>query len=250
MHDDIGRTGIVRPPDARRAPRPVAVRFIGFGRFRAEVDGEPARLPPITCTVLARLILARGGLVEADTLYRDCWPDPVRIIRREQRVAVHKRIAMLRSCLSAGGRVAHEVLFTERAATTGYRLIVDTSQVDLHQFEDLIWRAGAGRDNVAVDLLVRALALWRERPLAGLHDRDFVRAGGQRLVALRDRACRDLVSVGPAVGRVRDALVAFDRLQAAQPEDIRLQQLVSAWRAELHEPVTPPILVEAPYASP
>ncbi|MDI1464104.1 bacterial transcriptional activator domain-containing protein [Catellatospora sp. KI3] len=223
-----------KPAEARRAPQPVAVRLHAFGRFRTEVDGAASPLPPLATTVLARLVLARGGLVHADTLYRDCWPDPVRIMRREHRVAVHKRIHMIRMCLAAGGRAPQEVLFTERAATTGYRLILDPNQVDIHRFEDLVWRAGAGWDNVAVDLLIQALGLWRERPLLGLHDQDFVRAGAQHLAALRERACRDLVSVSPALGRTRDALHALDRLQAAQPEDTALQQQVAAWRAELH----------------
>jgi DNA-binding winged helix-turn-helix (wHTH) protein len=228
----------VRPVDAWRRPVAEAIRIVGFGPFRAEVDGEPVPLPPITSTVLARLVLAHGGLVEADALYRECWPYPMRTIRREQRVAVHKRIAMIRSVLHASARSTPEVLFTERAATTGYRLILDSTQVDIHHFEDLILRAGAGRDNVAVDLLVQALALWRERPLLGLHDQGFVRAGVARLIGLRDRACRELVSVAAAVARERDALVALDHLQAAQPEDAGLRQLVTAWRAALHDRVS------------
>lgn len=223
----------------RRSSRPAEVKLVGFGRFRVEVDGTPSPLPPITCTVLARLMLARGGLVEADSLYRECWPDPVRVVRRDQRVAVHKRIAEIRSCLSAGRLASERVLFTERGATTGYRLVLDSEQVDLYHFEDLIWRAGAIRDVVAVDLLIQALALWRERPLLGLHDREFVRLGARRLVALRERACHDLVSVSGAVGRHHDALLALDRLHATQPDDVALHQLVAVLRAKLYDWATP-----------
>ncbi len=169
------------------------LRLRGFGLFRAEVDGAPAPLPPITRTMLARLVLARGSLVDADDLYRDSWPEPAPTLRREQRVAVHKRIVELRRCL-ASWRTAHhaDVLLTERSARTGYRLLLDDDQVDLHTFADLIFRASAARDAVAVDLLIQALAMWTERPLLGLPDKAFVRDHLTRLTRLRDRACREL----------------------------------------------------------
>src|SRR5262245_40102843 len=66
-----------RPPRTR-------LRFSGFGLFRADVGGATALLPPITRTMLARLVLARGSLVDADDLYRDSWPDPAPTVRREQ----------------------------------------------------------------------------------------------------------------------------------------------------------------------
>ncbi len=208
------------------APRP-RLRVSGFGLFRADVDGATALLPPITRTLLARLVLARGSLVDADDLYRDSWPDPVLIIRREQRVAVHKRIAEVRRCLVPGQINDHtSVLLTERSARTGYRLLLDGDQVDLHSFADLVFRAAAVRDAVAVDLLVQALAMWTERPLLGLPDKAFVQDHVSRLTKLRDRACRGLAAGCRALGRTRDALAAFDRLQAKHPDDIGLRDLI------------------------
>jgi DNA-binding SARP family transcriptional activator len=207
------------------------LRFAGFGLFRAEVDRVTVPLPPITRTMLARLVLARGGLVDADDLYRDSWPEPAPSVRREQRVAVHKRIAELRRCL-ASARVADHtcVLLTERSARTGYRLLLDADQVDLHIFEDLIFRAAATQDTVAVDLLAQALTMWTERPLLGLPDKAFVRDNLSRLTRLRDRACRELAAACRALGRTRDALAVFDHLQATHPEDIGLRDLVDRLR--------------------
>jgi len=200
--------------------RRTRLQFSGFGLFRADVDGATAVLPPITRTMLARLVLARGSLVHADDLYRDSWPDPVPTLRREQRVAVHKRIAELRRCLAPG------VLLTERSARTGYRLLLDGDQVDLHAFADRVFRAAAVRDAVAVDLLVQALAMWTDRPLLGLPDKAFVRDHVFRLTKLRDRACRELAAGCRALGRTRDALAAFDRLEARHPDDIGLRDLI------------------------
>ncbi len=209
-------------------------RFAGFGRFRAEVDGVPLALPPITCTMLARLVLARGGLVDAEDLYRDAWPDPFPVVRRDQRVAVHKRIGELRRHLDPDGRGERSVLLTERSARTGYRLLLDADQVDMYRFEDLVGRAGAARDAVAVDLLIQALGLWMERPLLGLPDKAFVRGAVARLLALRERACRELVAVGRALGRTREALVALDRLTASRPDDAELSDLVQELRPGAH----------------
>jgi DNA-binding SARP family transcriptional activator len=201
--------------------------FSGFGVFRAEVDGAAAVLPPITRTMLARLVLARGRLVDADDLYRDSWPEPALTLRREQRVAVHRRIGELRRLLMPGQINDHtSILLTERSARTGYRLILDGNEVDLHVFADLVFRASAARDAVAVDLLIHALSMWTERPLLGLHDKGFVRDHVSRLTKLRDRACRELAAGCQALGRTRDAFVAFDRLQARHPDDIALRELI------------------------
>ncbi|MEV6631706.1 BTAD domain-containing putative transcriptional regulator [Actinoplanes sp. NPDC051470] len=189
------------------------LRIAGFGIFSAEVDGLPADLPPITRTVLARLVLARGALVYADDLHRDAWPDPAGQIRREQRVGVHKRIGELRRCLPPG------LLVTERAARTGYRLLLDGDEVDLYVFADLVFRAAVAPDEIAVDLLIAALAMWTEPPLLGLPEKPFVTEHVDRLVRLRDRACRALVAAGRALGRTRDVITALDRLQAGNPDD-------------------------------
>ncbi len=219
---------------AAAAPQ-TRLRFSGFGRFRVEVDGATAPLPPITCTMLARLVLARGGLVDADDLYRDSWPDPALKIRRDQRVAVHKRIAEIRRYLGSERQLGdRSVLLTERSARTGYRLVLDADQVDIHRFEDLICRAGATQDQVAVDLLVQALTLWTEHPLLGLPDKAFVHEGISRLTSLRNRACRELAEVCCALGRPRDALAAFDRLQTSQHDDVGLRELIDQLRRDAH----------------
>jgi DNA-binding SARP family transcriptional activator len=212
------------------------LRFAGFGRFRVEIDGRLVQLPPITCTVLARLLLARGGLVLADALYRDAWPGPELAVRREQRVAVHKRVSELRRYLEpACPGNSRSLLTTDRAARTGYRMLVDPDQVDLYRFEDLIARAGATQDLTTIDLLSQALSLWRERPLLDLPDRPFVRDAVSRLVTLRDRACRELAAACRALGRARQALAVFDQLLARQPDDAALHGLVEQLRRDISD---------------
>ncbi|BFU43284.1 AfsR/SARP family transcriptional regulator [Krasilnikovia sp. MM14-A1004] len=229
--DPADRVALARPCRAVAPPLRPRLRFTGFGVFRADVDGARILLPPISRTMLARLVLARGGLVYADDLYRDCWGDPSAVVRREQRVAVHKRIGELRRCL-APGTDGTALLVTERSARTGYRLLLDDDQVDLHVFADLVFRAAAVQDAVAVDLLGRALAMWTEPPLLGLPDAGFVRDRVSWLTDLRDRACRDLAAVCGALGRGRDARAAFDRLQARHCTDAGLRDLIDSLRGD------------------
>jgi len=217
------------------------IRFFGFGFFRAEVDGAEAPLPPITRTMLARLVLARGSLVDTDDLYRECWPSPAPTVKREQRVAVHKRIAELRQWLARGRVTDHaNALLTERSARTAYRLLLDADQVDLHMFADLVFRAAAVQDAVAVDLLIKALQMWTERPLQGLPDRAFVWDHVTRLTQLRDRACLELAAGCRALGRTRDALVVFDRMHASHPDDSGLREMIELLFPG-GQPVTPTV---------
>jgi DNA-binding SARP family transcriptional activator len=204
----------------------VKIYIRGFGGFRVDLDGEALSLPPITRTLLARLVLARGGLVELDELYRDVWPNPVLPVHRDQRVAVHKRMVEIRRRLGALSPGLPPVLLTERNARTGYRLLLDADQVDVHRFEDLISRAAATRDAVAAALLSQALELWTDGPLLGLPDKEFVREGVTRLRVLRERACRELAAVLAGLDRWSDAVAILDRLRSSQPADAGLRRLV------------------------
>jgi len=53
-----------------------------------------------------------------------------------------------------------------------------------------------------------------------------VRDHVSRLAKLRDRACRELAAGCRALGRTRDAVAAFDRLQATHPDDTGLRDLI------------------------
>jgi DNA-binding SARP family transcriptional activator len=217
------------PPDHGRQ----SLQIYGFGQFRAEAHGAALALSPILRAVLARLVLAHGGLVETEVLYRDAWPDPVPVVGRPHRVAVHRRVVEIRRLLAprdpAGAR---DVLLTERSVRTGYRLFLDLDQVDLYRFEDLVLRAAATRDLVASRLLTRALALWTASPLLDLPDRAFVRDHVSRLRRLRDDACRDLATAARALDRWPEAAAVFDHLLALHREDDHVRRLIEGLRAE------------------
>jgi hypothetical protein len=139
-----------------------------LGRVGAVIDGHPLSLPPRTSAVLARLLVARGGLVTIDELFIDVWGHPGRAINRGDRVAVQKRIAELRAALGGG------VVVTDAGSPTAYRLVADPQSVDAFSFE-----AAVERGNVDA-----ALAIWHDRPLVGLSDLPFAAKLEQRLTQL------------------------------------------------------------------
>jgi DNA-binding SARP family transcriptional activator/tetratricopeptide (TPR) repeat protein len=116
-------------------------------------------------------------------------------------------------------------LFTEDG---GYRLTVDRSRVDLHQFRVLFAAARAQAGNNpgrAFDLVEGALWLWRGLPLADLVTEPARRWREQVLHdewrtahTVRVRALLDL-------GREDAALAALDDLQADYPDDLELANL-------------------------
>jgi DNA-binding SARP family transcriptional activator len=222
-----------------REPGPY-LRIVVLGVFRAELDGVAVALSPISRTVLARLVLARGGRVPADRLYRDAWPEPEPVVSPARQMNVRRHVAHLRRLLgpasAAGGA---SPLLTDGSERDGYRLVLARDQVDVHHLEDLIQRAAAARDEVAVDLLQHALIGWTGGPLRGLPDRAFVRDWTTKLLNLRDRACRDLAAVAHEVGRWESAAAAFEQLLVSHPGDVRLRQTIDQLRIMGRQPGTP-----------
>jgi hypothetical protein len=223
-----------RPLDAIAQPtadwsggvhEPAPVRRV---RASSEVDLATVPLPPITRTMLARLPPGAGWSTPTTT---GTPPEPAELCGASSG-SPSTSASPSSAAVSASARVSDHtcVLLTERSARTGYRLLLDADQVDLHIFEDLIFRAAATQDAVAVDLLVQALTMWTERPLLGLPDKAFVRDNLSRLTRLRDRACRELASACRALRRTRDALTVFDHLQATHPDDVALRDLVDRLR--------------------
>ena len=165
----------------------MSVRLTLFGRIRIDADGDEHRLSPLTAAVLARLLLAEGQLVTAAELCRAMWPDWPGRVTRADRVAAQKRISELRRLLDPDHPgEASQVLRTDRGAVTAYRLVIDREMVDVFRFEELAGQACLATPAAAVGLRRRALALWRDRPLLDVEDREFAIEFIRRLQQLRD----------------------------------------------------------------
>lgn len=134
--------------------------------------GEPRRR-----AVLAVLAASTGAVVSQDTLVDRVWGDAappgahdtLRCHVTRLRRVLESAAGSARTSSRTDGAAAGAVARIERRAG-GYQLDVDPDRVDLHRFRRLVAAARepglAGSDRV--ELLRRAVDLWRGEPLAGI----------------------------------------------------------------------------------
>lgn len=172
--------------------------------------------------VLATLLVHANEVVPVEKLVRWVWPKD-KPAPLQPGPAFETYVARIRRTLAR--LPASPRLRTEEG---GYRLVVDRSRVDLHQFRAILTmaRAQVGQDAGRVlDLVDNALWLWRGLPLADLVT-EPARAWRERVLhddwlaahRIRVRALIDL-------GRHDTALTALDDLQADYPDELGLAQL-------------------------
>ena len=205
-------------------PERPPLRYTLLGRVSVQVGDQVHRLPPLTAALLARLVLARGGLVPVDELYRDIWPDPKRKIDRPERIAVQKRINELRKLLEPDRpHPASSLLRTDTAGPTAYQLHVEPTQVDAFRFEQLVNESAEGTADGAVALLREALDSWHDVPLLGLDGLRFAAHAAERLIVLRRAATRYLAVAYHRRGEGARARALVAELLAETPEDPALR---------------------------
>jgi DNA-binding SARP family transcriptional activator len=194
-------------------------------------------------TLLVSLLVSAGRPVTMDALTDRLWPEqaPARV-----RGAVQTYIARLRRLLG------HEVI---ESASGGYRIAVPAQNVDLHRFDELLLqsRAAAAVED-ELNLLQRALGLWRGRPFTGVEsswldrevipriDEDWFTATERRIdldlelgrpakviAELRELISRDptreslwcrLIVALHRAGRRAEALGAYDQARATLSEEL------------------------------
>ena len=155
-----------------------AVGFAVLGPVEVTAGGLPVGVGgPRTRAVLARLVLAAGHVVAAESLAGELWPDldPARAAANLQ-----VRVAELRRALGRAG-------VGDRLVTRppGYLLVVSPQEVDAARFDQLAARGRAlladGDAAAAAACLQEALGLWRGPPLADIGEVAWARAEAARL---------------------------------------------------------------------
>ncbi|MDE3724178.1 BTAD domain-containing putative transcriptional regulator [Nocardiopsis sp. N85] len=158
---------------------------LGPLEVRAE-DGTPVPVHDTKVrSLLVLLLLARGRVVPTDRLIHDLWGEdpPAR-----PRAVLQARVSQLRGALERAEAGSRALV---RHRPPGY--LLDTVELDLARFEDLIDRAGDTADpRGRVDLLTRALDLWRGSAAAGFTDLEPVREAAAHLEERRLTALEDL----------------------------------------------------------
>src|SRR6059058_4481928 len=201
-----------------------------LGPLEVVDEGEPVALGRLKeRLVLATMLLHANEFVARERLIDELWgesPPPT------ARKAVNVYVSQLRKVLVRNGR---DPITT---ADGGYRLEVDAERLDAARLQQLLAtareRAAAGELEAAVELLRKALDLWRGPTLAGLllesHGRDEIAQLDElRLTALMDRIDCDL-----ALGRHEDVLGELHVLVGEHPlrERLRAQLMLALYRAD------------------
>src|SRR5262245_49377181 len=193
-----------------------------LGPLEVVEGGKPVPLGgPRQRALLAILLLRANQVVSNDRLIDELWaegPPPTAA------KAIQVYVSKLRKQLG-------ETRLVTRAP--GYVLLVDQSELDLAQFEQLVARAREAGPDKASGLLREALGLWRGAPLADLEYEAFAQTDIARLEELRLTALEERIDADLAAGEHRASLGELEALAAAHPLRERLagQLMLALYRS-------------------
>jgi tetratricopeptide (TPR) repeat protein/DNA-binding SARP family transcriptional activator len=186
------------------------------------LDGGPDDTwgKPRERAVLATLLVHANEFVPLDTVVRWVWP-PDKPAPLPPGPSLDAYVTRIRRVLAG---LPHAPLL--QVENGGYRLVVDPELVDLHQFRALLGQARAERmPGRVVELVERALWLWRGLPLADLSTApalawrdEVIRTDWLAAHTVRARAMLDL-------GRHEQVVADLGELQADFPDDLGLARL-------------------------
>jgi DNA-binding SARP family transcriptional activator len=190
-----------------------------------EVVGEhgPLRLGgPKQRATLAILLLNVNRVVSVDRLADDLYSGAAPVTAVTQ---VQRQISELRKALGAESAI--------ETRSPGYLMRLRPEQLDLHRFERLTEKAARGDARLAVDLLGKALDLWRGEPLADLAYEPFARPATERLGEIRLAALEQRVEAELALGRHTEVTAELEQLVAEHPfrEGFRGQLMLALYRS-------------------
>ncbi len=190
-----------------------------LGPLQVVRDGQAVEPgSPKQRALLLNLLIHHGRVVSRDRLIEDLWagsPPSTGL------GVLQNYVSQLRKALGTG------VVVTRGP---GYALEVEPADVDGVRFERLVEDARAalrgGDPARAVDLVRRALELWRGPALADVTGEPFARAEVARLDELRAVAVETELEAEIAAGRHREVIGRFDALLAEHPLRERLWWLL------------------------
>ncbi|MGV9386474.1 IS110 family transposase [Nonomuraea sp. NPDC003707] len=190
------------------------IHFGVLGTLDVVRDGRSVAIPAAKQRIImATLLLDANEFVARERLVDRLWNGNV---PRDPRSALHSHVSRLRRVLGDKGRLI-------RAHGDGYAVSVAGDGLDLLRFRDLTARAVGASDAAAeVELLGRALALWRgpalvDVPSELLHHDDVPGLAEERLLAMER-----LLHLRLRLGRHEETVAPLKALTAEYPFRERL----------------------------
>ena len=200
----------------------VEIRLLG--PFEVFVGGRPAEVTgPKRHALLALLALRGGRMVPMEVAVDSLWGAEVPAAPRN---AVQHHVSRLRAALGAESITA---------GPDGYTLV--GASVDALRFEELLARArSAARSGDAAqagELVARALALWRGRPLQDISDSPWVGSEAARLETLQTDALEEQFDAALALGEHTEVAGRIRRVLEEHPLRERLwgQLMLALYRS-------------------
>ena len=207
---------------------PAGMEFRILGPLEVLEEGQALTLGGSKQRALLALLLTHSNeTLSSERLIDELWGErpPATAAKTVQ---VH--VSRLRKTLAAD-----DVVLTR---DHGYELRVEPDRVDANRFERLV---AEGRDGAfgadpegAIELLERALALWRGRPFADLAEEPFAQREGARLEDVRVSALERLFEAKMALARHAEVVSPLEALIAEHPyrERLHAQLMLALYRAD------------------
>lgn len=202
------------------------------------VDDETVVTPsaPKLRQMLALLSLQANKVLQTDQLIDELWGS---VPPRSALATLQSYIYQLRKILRAGnGRAIDTTSDTAKLCTwqTGYQLVVPTSSVDAHRFEQLVSQGcgelATGGLGQAAENFRDALRLWRGVPLPDVSLGPLLSAEVTRLVELHRVAVDRRLEVDLQLNRHHDVLGELMALVANEPtnEGLASKLMIALYR--------------------
>jgi predicted ATPase/DNA-binding SARP family transcriptional activator len=185
-----------------------APRFGILGPLAVVAESGPVHIRSRLRRLLLTILLVEGNrTVSAHRLAEALWGDH---LPNDPAGALRTQVSRLRKNLPAATPLV--------TGEGGYRLTVDSADLDAWRFEQLLAAAADARGEQALRLVDDALQLWRGPALEEFIDRPFAQTEGRRLEELHGAAREQRASLLLAAGRPAEAAAAATAALAEQPE--------------------------------
>ncbi|GAB6900096.1 BTAD domain-containing putative transcriptional regulator [Kineosporia succinea] len=183
-----------------------------IGAEGGPVDIGGARLR----SLLVRLSADAGAWVPVSRLVQSLWlEDPP----ADEVNALQSLVSRLRRALPRPDLV--------ESGPAGYRLVITKDDVDALAFENLVGQGRrAASPEATVEVLGRALVLWRGAPLTEVADAPYAQAWTERLERLRLTAIDERAAALLTLGRAGDPVAELEEIATAHPLRERTHELL------------------------
>ena len=196
-----------------------------LGPLEVVEDGDVVPVPVgKPRALLARLLLASGRTVSAETLIDSLWGEPPASSQK----LLHVYVSQLRKALGRD---------TIETRPPGYRVRVEDGRLDLVRFEALTEAANETSDpERRSELLGEALSVWRGPALAEFRTEPFARPAARRLGELRLAGLEQRIDADLQLGRHDRLIAELEELVAEEPlrERPRRQLMLALYRSGRH----------------